>query len=317
MSAIPSSNIIKRTLKIDGLTCVSCENRIEHKLQNTTGVIHAKVSYSGGTAAITFDSHLVTLEGIAEIIERMDYKVKSAGCSIGSKTGIMKTLIVAIAIFVLYMIVSRLGGLGISLSGIALPSASGGSKSGNTAVVKDGVQYVTTGLPMDDIIETSAVTSAAAASEASSTSPTDVNTVAVTEYTIPTNDIAVARIVDDIQYVEITLDQNGIFPAVIVMQSGIETEWVINAIQPSGGNSVLLFPQYYTQFDVREGENEISFIPEGDFDFSTLDASFFGYVKVVDDLKGVDINAIRQEVDQYTPDFWNASQDSASQPSCH
>ncbi len=51
-SATASSNIVKKTLKIDGMTCVSCENRIERKLQNTPGILSAKVSYSGGTAAI-------------------------------------------------------------------------------------------------------------------------------------------------------------------------------------------------------------------------------------------------------------------------
>lgn len=388
---MPSSNIIKKTLKIDGMTCVSCENRIERKLQNTPGILNAKVSYSGGTAAIAFDSQAVTLEGITEIIERMDYKVKSAGNTLGSKTVITKILGVSIVLFALYMIICRMGGLNIFnsfpqaeknmglFSGIAIPSARGDAKSGNIAVVNDGLQLITTGLPsgryepitvqkgipvkwtikaedgdingcnnriiipkynkelklkigdnvieftpsesgvvpyscwmgmirsqitvVDDINDISATAPAAAAAEAA--------------YTIPTDKIALARIEDGVQYVEITFDQNGFSPAVVVMQSGIETEWVINAVKPSGSNNVLLFPQYYAQIDVLEGENEITFVPEGDFDFSTADASYFGYVKAVDDLETVDLDAIRQEVDKYTPVFWDASQDSASPPSCH
>ncbi len=602
-SATATSKIVKKTLKIDGMTCVSCENRIERKLQNTPGILTAKVSYSGGTAVLTYDSQAVTLEGITEIIERMDYKVKSAVRTAGPKADITKTLGVAIVLFALYMIVSRLGVLnifnafpqaeknmgygmlfviglltsvhcvamcggiglsqcvpqgkdvagsgkwstirpsllynagrvisytivggivgaigsvvsfsgalkgvvqlaagvfmvimglnmlnlfpwlkklnprmpkifarkinrekgrsnsplyvgllnglmpcgplqamqlyalstgsplsgalsmllfslgtvplmfglgalssilskkfthrmmrvsavlvtmlgvfmfssGMSLSGIALPSASGDAKSGNIAQVKDGIQYITTGLSSgryepitvqkgipvqwiiqaedgdingcnnriiipkynkemqlsigDNVIEftptdsgvvpyscwmgmiRSQITVVDDINNASTPAPLPNNNEAA--YRIPTEEIAMARIEDGVQYAEITIDGSGFTPAVVVMQNGVETEWVINAVNPSGGSSVLLFPQYYAQIDVNDGDNEITLVPEGDFDFSTADASYFGYVKVVDDLKNVDLDQIRQEVRQYTPVFWDVSQDSAAFPSCH
>jgi copper chaperone CopZ len=70
-----SSNIITKTLKIDGMTCVSCENRIERKLQSTQGMISARVSYTSGTAHIKFDGNVINLEQIINIIEQLDYKV--------------------------------------------------------------------------------------------------------------------------------------------------------------------------------------------------------------------------------------------------
>lgn len=50
-----------------------------------------------------------------------------------------------------------------------------------------------------------------------------------------------------------------------------------------------------------EGENPIDIIPEIDFDFSASDNSFYGYVKVVDDIKEIDIAAIKEKVKNYTP----------------
>ena len=108
-----SSGILKKTLKIDGMTCVSCENRIERKLQNTPGILEAKVSYSSGTAAVTYDKSAITLEEITGIIEKLDYKVKSAVDLKESNTNIIKTLGVVLVLFALYMLANRFGVLNI------------------------------------------------------------------------------------------------------------------------------------------------------------------------------------------------------------
>jgi copper chaperone CopZ len=71
-----SSRIVKKTILIDGMTCVSCENRIERKLSGTPGIESAQVSYKNGIAIVTFDPEVVTLEQIEEIIISLDYKIK-------------------------------------------------------------------------------------------------------------------------------------------------------------------------------------------------------------------------------------------------
>ena len=38
-------NLIHKILNIDGMTCVSCEMRIQNALKNMVGVKDAKVSY--------------------------------------------------------------------------------------------------------------------------------------------------------------------------------------------------------------------------------------------------------------------------------
>ena len=69
------SNMESKKLRIGGMSCVSCENRIESKLSETTGVDKAAVSYSNGTAKITYDANKITLDELIKIIEALDYQV--------------------------------------------------------------------------------------------------------------------------------------------------------------------------------------------------------------------------------------------------
>lgn len=50
----------KEKMRIGGMTCVSCQNRIEKKLRKTAGIYSASVSYSWGTAGIEYDADIIT-----------------------------------------------------------------------------------------------------------------------------------------------------------------------------------------------------------------------------------------------------------------
>jgi sulfite exporter TauE/SafE/copper chaperone CopZ/plastocyanin domain-containing protein len=119
---------------------------------------------------------------------------------------------------------------------------------------------------------------------------------------IPADNIVLAEIQGVEKYgipyqtVTVNLRDDGIDPAVIVLQRDIPTEWTINNNSLDPGNSRLIFPAYYTQIDVEQGDNVIQLMPSADFDFSTGDNVFYGYVKVVDDLSSVDIEAVKAEV---------------------
>jgi plastocyanin domain-containing protein len=136
---------------------------------------------------------------------------------------------------------------------------------------------------------------------------------------IPTDTIAVATVEDGVQKVDITFDENGFTPAVAIVQAGLDTTWTINGINIDNNGSNIIFPYYGAQLEVQEGENPISFIPDQDFDFFTSDASYYGYVKVVDDINTIDIEAIKKEISEYDPtaqDYSNFS-GGAGAPSCH
>jgi sulfite exporter TauE/SafE/copper chaperone CopZ/plastocyanin domain-containing protein len=118
--------------------------------------------------------------------------------------------------------------------------------------------------------------------------------------TISTDAVALAEIQEGgYQVVKMELRDEGIDPAIIVVQKGLPVSWLINNDSLDPGNSGLIFPAYYTRLAIKRGDNEINFIPQEDFDFSTADNVFYGYVKVVEDLGDVDIKAIKAEVSEH------------------
>lgn len=600
-----SANIITLTIKIEGMTCVSCENKIERKLQSTEGITSAKVSYSAGTAIVSYDINMIKLENIIGIIEQLDYKVVKEKQQTAEKTNLTKIFGIGIIIFALYTIISRLGLLnifnsfplaeegmgygmlfviglltsihcvamcgginisqcvpkntgstdnskitnlrssilynlgrvisytiiggivgaigsvvsfsgtskgivqlaagvfmiimglnmlnmfpwlrklnlrmpkffakkiyqqkkskspfyvgllnglmpcgplqamqlyalstgnplkgalsmllfslgtvplmfglgalssflskkftgrmmtgsavlvvvlgmfmfssGVSLSGFALPAiitdipGSAQNNNDNNTVITDKIQTITTGLPSgryepitvqkgipvkwiiqakdgdingcnntiiipeykiekpletgDNIIEfTPTETGTFAYScwmgmiKSTITVVDDINnstgsveTDNKSDYKIPTDKIAVAEITDGKQTVKIDIEENKFSPSVIIMQRDIETTWIINCNKANTDINSLIFPFYNAQLDLIEGENTINLTPETDFDFSASDNSFYGYVKVVDDINKIDITAIKEEVGNYVPVIQEVI-DESGLPSCH
>lgn len=49
------ASIVKKTLLIDDMTCIACENKIEKKLKSLEGITKVSASYSSGTANIEYD----------------------------------------------------------------------------------------------------------------------------------------------------------------------------------------------------------------------------------------------------------------------
>lgn len=123
-----SSNIIKKTILIDNMTCANCENVIEQGLLNEPGIIGVTASYSSGKAVVIYDEKIISFEKIKGIIEKAGYHVKSenthgetgagAGNNAGdnnseyaAKAGRDYTDLIGIAIILLavYMIARRFG----------------------------------------------------------------------------------------------------------------------------------------------------------------------------------------------------------------
>lgn len=67
--------MIRKTLKIDGMTCASCSLRIENRLKKAQGVLDARASFSNGTAQVGYDPRQISLTKIVEIIEKLGYRV--------------------------------------------------------------------------------------------------------------------------------------------------------------------------------------------------------------------------------------------------
>jgi hypothetical protein len=127
---------------------------------------------------------------------------------------------------------------------------------------------------------------------------------------IPTDTLALASFNegDEVQQVRINLRDSGFDPAIIVVQRYVPAQWIINNDSLDEGNNTLIFPLYYTQIPMEQGDNVIGFMPSEDFEFSTADNIYYGYVKVVDDLRGIDPEAIKKEAAEFEtliyPEAW-------------
>jgi sulfite exporter TauE/SafE/copper chaperone CopZ len=139
--------------------------------------------------------------------------------------------------------------------------------------------------------------------------------------TIPSDDVAVAVIRESqsvtYQVVTISLRDEGFSPSVLILQKGLPALWNITNESLDPGNGRLVVPAYYSLLDIRQGDNEFRLMPEDDFDFSTGDHVFYGYVKVVEDLKSVDIEAIKKDVSEFeTKIYPDAYFEAASGANC-
>ncbi|MDR0761016.1 MAG: sulfite exporter TauE/SafE family protein, partial [Treponema sp.] len=117
-----------KTIRIGGMTCVSCQNRIEKKLLSTVGVKEAAVNYNTGTATVTWNASVLTFSEIKSTIESLDYKVLG-DTSKTPVTEIIGTLVIILALYVLVR------GLGVSAITSAFPLAEAGMGYGMLFVI--------------------------------------------------------------------------------------------------------------------------------------------------------------------------------------
>ncbi|MDR0819118.1 MAG: sulfite exporter TauE/SafE family protein, partial [Oscillospiraceae bacterium] len=94
------SGLRTRKLRIGGMTCVNCQNKIEKKLRKTSGVLKAEVSYSAGNAVVTYNPDVVSLESITAVIEKLDYKVLTgAELPVPSASRAVGILVIIVVLF--------------------------------------------------------------------------------------------------------------------------------------------------------------------------------------------------------------------------
>lgn len=67
---------VKKILQVDGMTCSSCEIRIENHLENLDGIVDVKAFFATSHIYVTYDENRLALSKIIKLIEELDYKVK-------------------------------------------------------------------------------------------------------------------------------------------------------------------------------------------------------------------------------------------------
>ena len=72
---VDKSDIKKTEFKISGMTCVSCEEHVNHEVNKLNGIVNSKVSYENGNAVIEFDKTKTNETEIEKAINSTGYKV--------------------------------------------------------------------------------------------------------------------------------------------------------------------------------------------------------------------------------------------------
>ena len=69
--------LMRKIFQIEGMTCTSCEMRIENALKRLEGVVAVKAIFSSSNIYVTYDANVIKLDKIIEAIEKLDYKIKN------------------------------------------------------------------------------------------------------------------------------------------------------------------------------------------------------------------------------------------------
>ena len=94
-------------LYISGMTCINCQTRIASALNNRSGITEVSVSYETGTAEISYDPEMVSLDQIITMIGDLGYEASAQNTS--KKKVILKAVREIMIIVVLFFLLQRCG----------------------------------------------------------------------------------------------------------------------------------------------------------------------------------------------------------------
>jgi copper ion binding protein len=125
---------------------------------------------------------------------------------------------------------------------------------------------------------------------------------------IPVDQIQLARRVGDNQEAQVVVNSEGYTPAVIVLQKGVNAKIRFVAENLDSCNYLVYFPAYQGGLDLSKGRLDTPYLEViEDFTFECGMGMLHGYVKVVEDINRVDLNAVRKQVAAFKPAPGSAS----------
>jgi copper chaperone len=69
------SNLVSAEIAVQGMTCTHCEEAIVKGVTALEGVKEAKASFTEGKAWVTYDSAMVSVQQLADAIQKKGYEV--------------------------------------------------------------------------------------------------------------------------------------------------------------------------------------------------------------------------------------------------
>lgn len=100
--------LVKRVMKIKGMSCTGCEIRIENELKKLNGIVKVKASFKNSNVYVIYDSDLIKYETIVQCIEKMGYKIDNSEDIIKKEDNSVDILLgIGILLFGLYFIIKN------------------------------------------------------------------------------------------------------------------------------------------------------------------------------------------------------------------
>jgi sulfite exporter TauE/SafE/copper chaperone CopZ len=119
---------------------------------------------------------------------------------------------------------------------------------------------------------------------------------------IPVDAIQLARFAGEGQEAEVVVNDQGYTPAVLVVQKGVKAKIRFVAEKLTSCNYLVYFPEYQGGLDLSKGRLETPYLEVSeDFTFECGMSMLHGYVKVVEDITLVDLNAVRRQIAAFKP----------------
>ncbi len=102
-----SDQVITKTLTVSGMTCSSCEIKIENKLKKIVGVVSVEATYATEIVSVTFDASQVSIDNLIKAIERLDYQVITNPSPVKKTADHSALLAIGIILLALYIIIKN------------------------------------------------------------------------------------------------------------------------------------------------------------------------------------------------------------------
>lgn len=99
--------VARKRLRIGGMSCINCQQKIERKLKNTDGILEAEVRYHTGFADISYEQDVITLKNIKVMIKNLGYEVLPETEMPGKHMG--RTVCLLTIIVSLYVLLEQFG----------------------------------------------------------------------------------------------------------------------------------------------------------------------------------------------------------------
>jgi sulfite exporter TauE/SafE/plastocyanin domain-containing protein/copper chaperone CopZ len=117
---------------------------------------------------------------------------------------------------------------------------------------------------------------------------------------VPVETIGMPVVKNGIQEMTIVVNENGYYPAAVVLQKGMKAKFIFKPESLNSCNSPVDFPEYRGRLDLGKGELETPPLEiSEDFTFRCWMGMLNGYVKVVDDISRINVEFLRREIGNY------------------